>query len=284
MSTTELLSNSLESSTLKSSQKSDNKPEDQVSSYRSISLLPIFGKVLEKLVNNRLKYHFSLNSSLNDHQFGFAPQRSTEDAINFVCEKVYKQFSAKAFILLISLDIKGAFDSAWWPEILRQLRLTNCPENVYKLLKSYLSEREVLFNYSDVQIRKVLNRGCPQGSVLSPTLWNVLYNQLLVLRLPLGAELIGFTDDTMLMVTAYKTKQIERIANESLEMISNWGKRVKITFNAAKTSTMLVTKKFKYDKPNIVMNGQLLQLCNHFKYLGVTLDKNFNFRNTLTQH
>jgi len=228
-------------------------------------------------MNNRLKYHFSNHSILSERQYGFTPQRSTEDAISFVCDKVYKQFNIKAFTLLVSLDIKGAFDSAWWPQILNQLRTNKCPENIYKLLKSYLSERQVLFNYGEVQTRKALNRGCPQGSVLGPTLWNVLYNQLLDLDLPSGAQIIGFADDTMLIVTACKAKQIETIANKSLEIISNWSRKVKLVFNATKTSVMLVTKKLKYDKPNIILDGQPLQLCDCFKYLGVTLDKNFNF-------
>lgn len=34
-------------------------------------------------------------------------------------------------MLLTSLDVKGVFDSAWWPAILTQLQKLYCPSNLY---------------------------------------------------------------------------------------------------------------------------------------------------------
>jgi hypothetical protein len=88
------------------------------SSYRPISLLPNFGKILEKLISNRLTYFLYKNKLMNDKQFGFVPQKSTEDALNFLIKKARNQLNNKNFLLLISLDISGAFNNAWWPFLL----------------------------------------------------------------------------------------------------------------------------------------------------------------------
>jgi len=50
------------------------------SKYRPISLLNIGGKVLEKLLINRINNHMYKNELLTDSQYGFTPQKSTTDA------------------------------------------------------------------------------------------------------------------------------------------------------------------------------------------------------------
>jgi len=48
--------------------------------YRPISLLNIGGKVLEKLLINRINHHTYKNELLRDSQYGFTPQKSKTDA------------------------------------------------------------------------------------------------------------------------------------------------------------------------------------------------------------
>jgi hypothetical protein len=75
------------------------------SKYRPISLLNIGGKVLEKLLINRIMHYIYQIEYINDSQYGFTPQKSTTDAAMAV-----KQFIEPE---LASLDVKGAFDTAW---------------------------------------------------------------------------------------------------------------------------------------------------------------------------
>ena len=42
---------------------------------------------------------------------------------------------------MVSLDVMGAFDAAWWPSILYNLRNLRCPSNLYNLTRSYFSDR-----------------------------------------------------------------------------------------------------------------------------------------------
>ena len=45
---------------------------------------------------------------------------------------------------MTSLDVKGAFDAAWWPAILRELREAKCPPNLYHLAQDYFKERRAV--------------------------------------------------------------------------------------------------------------------------------------------
>ena len=74
------------------------------------------------------------------------------------------------------LDVKGAFDAAWWPSILNTLKEFNCPKNLYNLAKSYFSGRTAILSSNTIQIEKQVSKVCPQGSCCGPGFWNIQYN------------------------------------------------------------------------------------------------------------
>lgn len=49
---------------------------------------------------------------------------------------------------MVSLDIEGAFDNAWWPTILRQLTLLKVPCDVLLIARSYFSVRQITLQYA----------------------------------------------------------------------------------------------------------------------------------------
>jgi hypothetical protein len=70
---------------------------------------------------------------MNENQFGFRPQKSTIDADMVVKEFVQDSLAAGDVIALVSLDVQGAFDAAWWPAILKEMRDCGSSKYLYKL-------------------------------------------------------------------------------------------------------------------------------------------------------
>ncbi|GBO30938.1 hypothetical protein AVEN_208751-1 [Araneus ventricosus] len=81
------------------------------SSYRPISLLPTIGKVLEKFMTQRLTYHLESTNSLNDRQHGFREGKSVDTAINELLRNIKTARRDGKHVLVLSVDIKGAFDN-----------------------------------------------------------------------------------------------------------------------------------------------------------------------------
>jgi len=81
---------------------------------------------------------------MNENQFRFRPQKSTIDAAMAVKEFVQDSL-AEDVIALVSLDVQGAFEAAWWPAILKEIRDWGSPKNLYKLTKSYFTHRTAIF-------------------------------------------------------------------------------------------------------------------------------------------
>lgn len=61
--------------------KDPDLPADSVKSFRPITLLPVFGKVLERLINYRLRQDIAGPDFSSPRQFGFVQGRSSVDAL-----------------------------------------------------------------------------------------------------------------------------------------------------------------------------------------------------------
>ena len=95
---------------------------------------------------NRINHHVHTNKFLNRNQYGFIPHSSTVDAAMTVKQYALSHIQQKKYVIMVSLDVQGAFDAAWWPGILCNLRALNCPRNVYNLARSYFSERMAILH------------------------------------------------------------------------------------------------------------------------------------------
>ncbi|GIX96244.1 uncharacterized protein CEXT_209651 [Caerostris extrusa] len=84
-----------------------NKDPTIPSSYRPITLLPILGKCFEKLILNRLQFHYNSNNLIRKNQFGFRSGLSTEHALHNLVKKIYSNKARNFYTIIISIDIKG---------------------------------------------------------------------------------------------------------------------------------------------------------------------------------
>jgi hypothetical protein len=114
---------------------------EDMTKYRPISLLNNAAKVLEKVLITWIMHHVHSNNLMNKNQYGFTPQTSTVDAAMALKDYVLSNIDDGKYVALISLDMKGAFDAAWWPGIMTSLRQLGYPGNLYKLCGSYFKDR-----------------------------------------------------------------------------------------------------------------------------------------------
>ncbi|GFX88612.1 retrovirus-related Pol polyprotein from type-1 retrotransposable element R1 [Trichonephila clavipes] len=94
----------------------------KLDNLRCISLLSTLGKCFERLIINRVAWRLYKDNYFNKNQFGFMPHKCTEDALVKLNEIVLKGKKRNLHTVLVFLDIKSAFDNAWWPGILSLLK------------------------------------------------------------------------------------------------------------------------------------------------------------------
>jgi len=121
------------------------------SKYRPISLLNIGGKVLEKLLINRINHHMYKNALLIDSKYGFKPQGLQQTQL--WRQKIHRNGTRKRkVVLMTSLDVEGAFNAAWWPSVLKGLKDAECPINLYYLSHGYFSQRTAVMTANNISL------------------------------------------------------------------------------------------------------------------------------------
>ncbi|KAL0870224.1 hypothetical protein ABMA27_006364 [Loxostege sticticalis] len=223
----------------------------------------------------RMKWH--LIPRFSTRQYGFMPQKSTEDALYNLVHRIQGKIELKKLVTLVSLDIEGAFDSAWWPAIRIRLAEERCPVNIRRLLDSYLEHRSVKLRYAGEEVGRDTNKGCVQGSIGGPILWNLLLDPLLHELERRGYYVQAFADDVVLLFDGETALEVETEANAALSFVSQWGKDNKLRFAPHKTCAMILTRKLKHDTPRITMGGTHIAMSQKIKILGLTIDHQLTF-------
>ncbi|KAF0771014.1 Uncharacterized protein FWK35_00001319 [Aphis craccivora] len=208
--------------------KGADKPSDAPSSYKPICILDVTGKLLERLLLQRLEKHLDEHNGRRraPNQYGFRQGISIETAVNCVLNLAAQAAATprkKSLYVLVTLDVKNAFNSLRWPMIDKALRHVQTPEYLVDMLRSWLSDRTLLAGAE--RTSRPVTCGVPQGSVLGPALWNVAYDSLMRMDVLPGVKLIGFADDLAVVGTAVTGQLLEDLVNPVLLSIDDWMSR-----------------------------------------------------------
>lgn len=271
-----LFPTSWKTSELKIIQKPNKNDYTDPKSYRPLNMINVIGKIFEGVLVNKLEKHLEETNSLNQIQYGFTKKKSTIQAIQKVLKHIENSREHGNYTVLIALDIEGAFDHAWWPQILYEINEMNTPINLYRVIESYFQNRQIQLHYVNGTITETAQMGCPQGSKIAPLLWKILINDIEKLQ-DNEINITTFADDVAVVITNNTHKGIIEKTNKFLTKICNWTTNKKLRFNEKKTEIIFYGKLPNQTKPIFRMNNYRIHCSNKIKYLGITLTENLKW-------
>jgi hypothetical protein len=101
--------------------------------------------------------------------------------------------------IAVSLDVMNAFNSISWARIVEALRHHEGPAYLVRVIEAYLSDRWVVYINRDGEVKRPVERGVSQGSVLGSIFWITAYDRVLRCPMPPGAGLVCCADDTLVL-------------------------------------------------------------------------------------
>ena len=274
--------------------------KSEPSSFRPISLTSIIIRTFEHMIHRKLISFLNSKSFFHPLQFGFRAQRSTHDAISNILSTIKNVCRTKKadpysnYCPVVFLDLKKAFDRVWHDYLLDTLRQANITGKAWIWISAFLSNRYIRTVDSDEASNwHPIHYGVPQGSVLSPLLFIIFINPI-VMKISTQCPLVQpvlYADDKALKPNKQPNTPLKMIPylrqlRHSLSLLTLWCNKTGMLFNAKKTKLVVFNG---VHQPNytIFLN---LQLCNFtidkadtYHYLGLTLHYKLSWGDHITK-
>ena len=244
-------------------------------SYRPISLLSPCVKVLERLLLPYLTV--SLPSSSTQH--GYKAFHSTVTALLPIVTNIaigLNKDKPASRTAMVALDISKAFDAVDHDLLLEKITGSTLNSNIVRWLCAYLHGRTAVCLFQGAESAALrCHSGVPQGSVLSPHLFNFFVSDF-----PSPAEVNeNYADDFYLTESASDVNTLGPILTAHLELISQWAVKNKLSIAPSKSSVTIFTpwnREVNFD-PRTEIDGDILPVEKNIKALGVMLNNMFKF-------
>ncbi|XP_065571466.1 uncharacterized protein LOC136034254 [Artemia franciscana] len=252
-----------------------NKP-NKVENHRFVTLLPVGGKIYERLVKERLRFATEEANLLQDIQTGFRRERNTVDNLIRMQRDMIHALNNGKVMIAVFLDVKGAFDNLVHRQILEGLSKAKINGNLMKFTLSYLSDRKIVVTVGQERSEEIgVERGVPQGSVLGPDYYNVGEFDI-----PLEDNNCKggiFADDNNIWTVQNTVEEAEKAVQETLAQIELWSLGIDLDFEPSKAKVMLFTSKRNIRPPQLTLFGEELLVTNCHKVLGIYIDDKLQF-------
>jgi len=267
--------------------------------HRGISLLSIAGKILARILLNRLTAHLD-QGLLPESQCGFRKERGTIDMV-FAARQLQEKYQEQNSDLFSTyVDLTKAFDTVSREGLWKIMAKYGCPRKFVALVRQFHEGMQARVQDSGESSDPFpVTNGVKQGCVLAPTLFSLMFSAMLTNAfrdVDVGVDLRYRTDGKLFNLRRLqaKTKVMTDIIRDllfaddcalnavseidmqrSVDMLSSACANFGLTISTKKTEVLHQPAPGKpYVEPNITINGQRLNTVNRFTYLGSTLSQN----------
>ena len=203
----------------------------ELDNYRPISVLPIFSKILERVVHHQLYEYLESNKLLSPYQFGFRKNHSTSSAVVHLTDTVRKSMDMGKLTGALFIDLRKAFDTVDHECLTSKLPNYGIDNTELKWFQDYLSNRSQIVSFKgERSSEENILFGVPQGSILGPLLFLIHVNDLH--QQIEKSNVIMYADDTVLLFSDKSETEIEKALNHDAKLLHDWMCRNGLILNA----------------------------------------------------
>jgi len=242
-----------------------------VKNYRPVSNLCSLSKVFERCIHARITKMAVYDRLIGDHQHGFREFHSTTTCLMTLRDYIAESIDTGKHGILYSLDLSAAFDMLRIDLLYENLK-DDIPSGIMRIIIDFLSERTFRVNVGTAMSDPIsIDRGCPQGSVLGPILFN-LYVGKCMSGLE-GCNFVSYADDSYVLNYGNTIDEAKSAARKNMiKHISNL-REAGMVVNQAKTEVIAFSKSKAVNTIEIDLDdGTRLQSAKKIKALGIWID------------
>ena len=193
------------------------------------------------MVNTRLKHSLESNDLLDKHQCGFRRGKSTTDNITRLITDIRTGFYRNRTTIATFLDITAAFDRVQKPALIYKLHKLGLRGHLANFIINFLTDRTFQVRCgTTLSPVTPQDQGLPQGSVLSPTLFLIMINDICDTAKEHDNYSL-FADDVAIWSTQRDHNKAEKHVQQGLNQIESWCRKWGFTLSAEKSAAIALT-------------------------------------------
>jgi len=264
-----------------------------ISNFRPISVISNVAKIFEKIIKARLVHYLESKNLLFEHQYGFRPDKSTDQAIANVTKIIYSTLEEGKKCATIYLDLAKAFDTVDHVKLLKKMHDIGITGSAHSLFESYLEKRKQRVKINDtISCEQTIICGVPQGITLSPVLFNIQLNDIKLLNL--NSNIICYADDTVLICNGLTWEEVFTNIEADLLSIKIWFKKNNLFLNLDKSAILLhslsectlpTLNELKiHECKTLLLNHcqcKSVSIVKNYKYLGIEMCHDMKWKNQI---
>ncbi len=227
--------------------------------YRPIALTSNLCKLMEKIIVNRLNYVLESKGALASNQYGFRKGRSTLDALVKLETDVKKAIAVKEGLVAVYFDMEKAYDMLWKEGLLIKMKRIGIEGRMFNWVLSFLFDRTIQVQVgSEVSQTLSVENGTPQGSVISPILFNIMINDIFGKVAP-GISTGLYADDGIMWKRGRNISFNMDKIQEAIEVVGKWSLEWGFRFSISKTCYQIFTRKKIKENKMLTLYGSSLE-------------------------
>lgn len=250
-----------------------------VENLRPITLLPLPGKILEKIIHKHMYFYLENCNLICPQQGGFRPGRDTIQTVLELTNYVHEGFNDNSsHAMAVFVDLAKAFDSIDRTILVKKLESFGFSGKLLNLLKNYLVNRKQRVNLNGIfSDEQHINYGVPQGSIIGPLMFILFINDLPSHHFM--SDISIYADDTVFYYKSNSLSDLYAVVQSDMNLYYEWCKANKLILNILKTKSMLFCESTGYllNLKKIKINDVEVDFVDNFTYLGISLDRQLKF-------
>lgn len=260
--------------------------KDVIENYRPISILPILSQVLEKFLLEVMVSFIDKFAILSPHQFGFVAGKGTTLLLESFSDEIFSALDQNSFSIALFLDVSKAFDTVNHGILLDKLNSLGFRGPFHDVLKSYLCNRsQIVVVDGHFSSTSPITAGVPQGSILSPLLFNIFINDFAsaVSR----CKVFQYADDTVLLAKHVCYHSAIKMLQNDVYNAVDWFSKNLLKLNVSKTklvcfrnplkTTVIDQQIYLHSKSCAPCFCDPVEYVLSVKYMGIFFDSNMSW-------